>query len=299
MGPFIFKGFCMVFVWCGKFFIVFVVVIGSFFVHGCAMLPDHFMVNGSCFSLGSYQDKTVDNLFIKIAKANDKKAMQRFLDDAYIDVSTGQSSYQRSASLSTTPLILACILEDEQVALSMVQFFLDCDADVNVQDRQKYHTPLYLAVQQGYSMVSQLLIKHGAHRLMAAAHGATILHAAASSHVYDEAIHLFCLQQKVFIDAVDNSGQTPLMLAIITKNIQSALFLLAHGANPSAQGGSLGTPLHYAVYAKNIDMINTLLACGADCTIADGEIIRQTPLELAQELGFGEIANILKSFVKD
>ncbi|KKQ49102.1 MAG: hypothetical protein US69_C0009G0007 [candidate division TM6 bacterium GW2011_GWF2_38_10] len=289
----------MFFVWCEKVIIVFSVVIFSFWAFGCAMLPDHFMVNGSCFSLGSYRGKTVDDLFTKIAKANDKKAMLRFLDDAYIDVSTGQSSYQRSASLSTTPLILSCILDDEQVALSMVQFFLDCGADLNMRDRQKYHTPLYIAVQHGYKMVSQLLIKHGAHRFMVGGGGATILHAAATSRICDKDILLFCLQQGVAIDAVDSLGQTPLMLAIITKNIQSALFLLAHGANPSVQGGSLGTPLHYAVYAKNIDMINTLLACGADCTIADGEIIRQTPLELAQALGFVEIANILKSFVKD
>ena len=103
------------------------------------------------------------------------------------------------------------------------------------------------------------------------------------------ALQAAILENLRFIEERDNHGCTPLVLAVIRKNVPALRMLLAHGASPDAMAIFVKErlPLHFAVEQHDneecVPMLRLLLEAGADLhnTDADGD----TPLLFALKIG--------------
>lgn len=74
----------------------------------------------------------------------------------------------------------------------------------------------------------------------------------------------FIKKNKHLLNEKDESGSTPLHIAILKENLNMAQILIAEGANLDAYNNILITPLAAAVFTKNKAMVELLLDAGAD-----------------------------------
>jgi ankyrin repeat protein len=111
------------------------------------------------------------------------------------------------------------------------------------------------------------------------------------------ALQAAILENLRFIEERDNHGCTPLVLAIIRKNVPALQLLLKHGASPNAMAIFVKErlPLHFAVEQHGseacVPMLRALLEGGADLAEADAE--GDTPLVFALKIGAWEAAEEL------
>lgn len=75
------------------------------------------------------------------------------------------------------------------------------------------------------------------------------------------------------------------------------MFTLTGGADPLIRNEMCVTPLHSAAMNGDKDCVEILLQYGADPDAVDGD--GKTPLIIARESGFGDIADILKKSMLD
>ena len=76
-----------------------------------------------------------------------------------------------------------------------------------------------------------------------------------------------------------DTGNTPLILALLSKDINSFTKLLSLNASPNIQNNNGETPLHISVKNNNFNFLLILLQNNADCNIQNKE--GNTPLHLA------------------
>lgn len=126
------------------------------------------------------------------------------------------------------------------------------------------------------------------------------------------------------LDAPDEKGLTPLVLAIQNSHPELVELLLQLGANPNAGGWTAlheaalmgdvasvqtllkfkadpnrrekqnsGTPLHVACFQGQTEICRLLLRAGAQINLRDGEGL--TPLFHARDQGHGELVKMLKA----
>ena len=94
------------------------------------------------------------------------------------------------------------------------------------------------------------------------------------------------------IDSQDNSGETPLNLAIVHGHDDVAIMLLEAGASVDARNRGGFTPLHSAAYADRPAVAAALIERGAN--IEDqGNKAGVTPLSVAAEEGNADVAAVL------
>jgi ankyrin repeat protein len=99
------------------------------------------------------------------------------------------------------------------------------------------------------------------------------------------------LQHGADIDALDCSGQTPLMLAALNGSVELASMLLAAGAAVGAVCTQWRmTALHYATELCKIGMLELLLQYGADATAVD--VNGELPLHGACRQGSVEVCTL-------
>jgi len=105
----------------------------------------------------------------------------------------------------------------------------------------------------------------------------------------------------VYIDAVDDEDETPLMWAAEIGNSEAAIILLENGANIHHTNKKGMTALHCAAVNGNFDIVQLLLNRRADKTARNND--SKTPLDVAEETmrernenieAFKKIINLLK-----
>ncbi|HSG55205.1 MAG TPA: ankyrin repeat domain-containing protein [Paracoccaceae bacterium] len=74
----------------------------------------------------------------------------------------------------------------------------------------------------------------------------------------------FLHQQGANVNIADNTGMTPLMLAVQLGFTEGVAKLLGHGARVDVTNNSGETPLMYSVHARNTELMRILLEAGAD-----------------------------------
>ena len=209
--------------------------------------------------------------FFTILRNGDAHAIRDALDH-------GESANARDAH-GSTPLMFAAIYGDT----ACMKVLLEHGASVNITNADGA-TPLMRAACD-YDKL-RLLLDHGADVNPRSAMGNSALMMAARPENSHRAVALL-LEHGADAKATNNWGATALMSAAAGGDVQSAEFLIKHGANPNAQpqatpvafvfnGGR--SALMWATYRGDIPMIKTLLAAGADI---NGEGLFGTPLEQA------------------
>ncbi|VAI40502.1 unnamed protein product [Triticum turgidum subsp. durum] len=94
----------------------------------------------------------------------------------------------------------------------------------------------------------------------------------------------------VDVDAVDDAGRTPLLVALLRGIMDTASYLLDHGADPGKADDEGFAPLHHAATAGDRKMVELLLAKGVS---VDPVCVDGTPLYAAAIEGHDEIMQIL------
>ena len=152
----------------------------------------------------------------------------------------------------TSPLIAACIGGHYQTVLLL----LDHGAEINSLDYVS--TALYCAAEKGHDQIVDLLFKRGA-----------------DANMYS-----------------NESGGSPLQVAIHYGCANIALRLLQEGADINTKGGLYGEPLSIACAKGYKDMVQLLINKGADVN-GYGSEENGNPLMRASAGGFSDIVEIL------
>uniref|UniRef100_A0A182NEL8 ANK_REP_REGION domain-containing protein n=1 Tax=Anopheles dirus TaxID=7168 RepID=A0A182NEL8_9DIPT len=150
-------------------------------------------------------------------------------------------------------------------------------------------TPLFIAAQNGHSLVLKLLLAAGASADAARNDGATPLWIAAQMG-HDHVVKIL-LHNGAFIDAVRCDGATALFKAAHKGHSAVVHELLKFRPNlgPLANGE---TALHAAVMFGHLPIVKQLIAAGSDATIANQD--GYTPLQLARQQKLASVHQYLK-----
>ena len=90
-------------------------------------------------------------------------------------------------------------------------------------------------------------------------------------------------------NAIDEFGNTPLMLAVKNNSNKNVLSVLTqYGCDPNTKDNDGNSPLHVACIKGNLDVVKTLISHGADQNSLDSNI--NTPITLAVKNGWEEVA---------
>lgn len=234
-------------------------------------------------------------------------------------------------------LVLALVLPDlspageiheaaERGDLEKVQAIVAGDpAAVNARDEKVGWTPLLFAAFMGHAEVVEFLLDHGAEVNARSDRGWSALHQSAlSGHGGVDRVAALLLARGANVDAVNNDGDTPLIVAARHDHRATALVLLEGGAKvdvaPSGstalewaiqlgyketcgllldqgvdvnRGDKKGnTPLHQAALFNRTEIILLLLNQGAEVNTKNKN--GETPLACAHKMGNKEAAKLLR-----
>jgi len=108
----------------------------------------------------------------------------------------------------------------------IIQFLISNGADIDVADKWK-RTPIHEAVESLNFEGVMVLFKAGADLFTVDQYGRSLLHSA----VMSEPITRFLIENEANVNAVDNSGETPLIVAALSNTLPSAMLLWEQGAD--------------------------------------------------------------------
>ena len=160
-----------------------------------------------------------------------------YSDIARLLVESGSIEVNAMDEAQSTPLVAACLCGD----LSLCEALLDAGADIDGKNGHG-RTALMLAAMHGHSQVLSLFIKRGADMNATTSHGSNALH----HSIKDGPDQIECIEMlikevrcrgrgssggAIEVDAVDQSGHTPLFYACIDGHIHKARVLIQAGAD--------------------------------------------------------------------
>ncbi|CAB0036118.1 unnamed protein product [Trichogramma brassicae] len=149
----------------------------------------------------------------------------------------------------STLLHLICKKGKNEEMVEILKIVLGCRA-VQLDAPDKWgRTPLHITVGAGYGSMTALLLRRGASPNVADNKGLTPLHTMCARHRDDSYLKSFLdvcdqVERWVRIDARDQSGQTPLQLAVNENHKKVARLLLRRGADPDLVDAKGSTLLH-------------------------------------------------------
>lgn len=202
---------------------------------------------------------------------------------------------------------------------NIIRLLCDNGADLNGTDRQG-QTPLIYAAKYGKSEACRFLLELGADKTLTDEDGHNAFDYASSNgmrdvivlledqqrqtdHAGNTALHQACHQNQsevaealiragqTDLDAPNDWGETPLLIACENQNVYLVEMLLKAGADPNRKLRDGFSPLHYAASGGNYPIAKALLMGGADSNLRnlDGE----TPLILAACEGHNDMTALL------
>ncbi|HBL98726.1 TPA: hypothetical protein DDZ86_03730 [Candidatus Dependentiae bacterium] len=200
----------------------------------------------------------------------------------------------KSTNDGYTPLLWAVKAGNKEI----VELLLKYKANVNIVEKIKGGTPLYLACQNGYEFIVKRLLESGALVNKGANDGSTPLYIACQNgyefivkHLLDSGalvdngtnagctpLYIACqneyefivkrlLDSKAQVDKSTNDGWTPLYIACRKGNLNIVKFLIEHKADVNKKHDDTSSPL-YGVCRKEsedrVQIVKILLKEGAD-----------------------------------
>ncbi|MDQ2842016.1 MAG: ankyrin repeat domain-containing protein [Acidobacteriota bacterium] len=171
----------------------------------------------------------------------------------------------------STPLIVAVLSDRPEV----LRYLIDQGADVNARQLETDSTALLYAVLAPRIEMVRTLLSKGADPNLSYSQSRTALHLAANPAVVD-----LLIAGQADIEALDESGLSPLDEAVLHGRTEIASLLLRAHADPARIHPADGRgPLHEAAIKGYPALVPLLVAAGADPAAPDRW--RQTPLDLA------------------
>ena len=201
----------------------------------------------------------------------------------------------------------------------IIRLLCDNGVDVNGSDQQG-KTPLIYAVENGRGEACRLLLELGADKTLTDQNGHNAFDYAAANGMRDvialledeqkktddmgnTTLHQACHQNqsevveallkagRVDVNAVNDDGDTPLLMVCRNQNVYLAEILLKAGADPNCKQLDGSSPLHYAAEEGHYPIAKALLAGGADVNLRDQG--GKTPLLLAAREGQNDMVAFL------
>ncbi|XP_075049138.1 ankyrin repeat domain-containing protein 35 isoform X2 [Mixophyes fleayi] len=129
-------------------------------------------------------------------------------------------------------------------------------------------TALHLATSNCHPECVKLLLQRGAHEDSIDFHSRTPLHCAATSGCVSSVL-LLCNAEDTLLDAVDDDGRTPLMIAALRNHPTVCSLLLDRGAQLDLSDRENKTALILACEKGNIQAAETLITKRADLGLQD------------------------------
>lgn len=155
----------------------------------------------------------------------------------------------------------------------------DMEVDMEIADEFGYN-PLMFAVMLGDANILEVLKIRGVNTRYTTPTGLTVVHMAVVSQSVYILNYLMGFVDKRMIDVADNSGLTPLHMAVLYSNKPMVVALLKYGASINSTTLQGSTPLHFAAYNHSLYIVRLLLANGADPHLANN--YRETPFHVAR-----------------
>ena len=218
-----------------------------------------------------------------------------------------------------TPLSIAILTGLEKAVGKLIQMGCDVNilTDVTHTSNGRNHANgpkrgcslLHLAVMKNSLPIAKKLIEAGCPLNHEDGTGNTPLHVVCTVKGGEEhALTKLFLQladtetrtagEIVNINARNDSGQTPLMVAIVNRNFNTALLILKAGPQLQLFDKQHWTALHYAVQQANDEVVLALLraGCEVDAPLSKGEPVNCSALHLAAEKTDPTFVDILLEF---
>ena len=194
---------------------------------------------------------------------------------------------QASSSNGSTVLHLASALSNQEV----VEFLLKLnEISVNATDNSN-QTPLMRACIKGGRLDNiKMLIQNGADIQARDCNGLTVLHLA-SRNSNQEVVEFLLNLNEIFVNALNNCNQTPLMRACYDGGrLDNIKMLIRNGADIQASSSNGLTVLHFASQLSNQEVVEFLLNLN-EISVNATDNSNQTPLMRACIKG-GRLDNI-------
>ena len=152
--------------------------------------------------------------------------------------------------------------------------------------------PLHCAVFQEKADIVEYLLKKGAKVNQAGALGQTPLHFACQCEE-QKILNLLLAAKDINVNAKDDEGDTPLIVASRTGKVNFMKALIAKGANVNAQNNTMSSALHEAARYGQVDAAKLLCDSNANVSLMDNNF--KAPFMIAIESGASEIAQIIQA----
>ncbi|CAB0041184.1 unnamed protein product [Trichogramma brassicae] len=216
-----------------------------------------------------------------------------------------------AAATGSTPLHYICARGFDEFDVALMQrYFQVCDdigktrtVQIDARDNEG-RTPLHLAMLNYTWVMVKTLLERGADPTSADKHKSTPLHNICKTHSGDGFIRKFFKSndsegKRVQVNAEDESGDTPLHLALRIGSKATCEYLLRRDANPDAANKKGWTPLH-VVCGRRVgrnDLVNALFEVGCEQDkrkrVDARDNLGRTPLHLALARGHRRLAESL------
>jgi len=192
------------------------------------------------------------------------------------------------------PIHVAVVQENLKLVQKLCAIMLKTAISLDLTNYLR-QTPLHLAVMLGNVEMVNLLLKCGSSLTLKDRNGNSVIHLAVKTNVKKEVLCLILShpQSNTILNVLDYEGYSALHYAVLRKNKMAVTCLYRSGTDMNAVDGKSGrTPLIHAILDKNIDMVSHLLECGVSVQIVDYS--GRSAFELALQASTQEIATLLE-----
>lgn len=149
------------------------------------------------------------------------------------------------------------------------------------------NTPLISAAESGHLAACEILLQAGAKKAAASKYNGNALHAAVRSGKLEVVQRFICPE---LLESQDNSGNTPLLLAIESGHKEIAQVLLKAGADKNAKSKDGRNILHMAAQSGKVELVNAVFQ---QKLLESQDNLGNTPLLSALMRGHKEASEIL------